>query len=94
MQKIGSMLPVLLLLILAACGNSDSEITQVEAESIVLQHLIEDLNKDKDQIKIKSVSQSFGKYIVEWKIDESCEFGNIQVDDQNGELLEAEESNC
>ncbi|WP_404346827.1 hypothetical protein LG311_14190 [Sutcliffiella horikoshii] len=94
MQNIGSMLPVLLLLILSACGNSDSEITQVEAESIVLQHLIEDLNKDKDQIKIKSVSKSFGKYIVEWKIDESCEFGNIQVDDQNGELLEAEESNC
>ena len=58
------MLPVLLLLILAACGTSDSEITQVEAESIVLQHLIEDLNKDKDQIKIKSVSQSFEKYIV------------------------------
>ncbi len=87
MQKIGSMLPVLLLLILAACGNSDSEITQVEAESIVLQHLIEDLNKDKDQIKIKSVSQSFGKYIVEWKIDESCEFGNVLVDDKNGELL-------
>lgn len=44
--------------------NSDSEITQGEAGSIVLQHLIEDLNKDKDQIKIKSVSQSFEKYIV------------------------------
>ncbi|WP_223702636.1 hypothetical protein [Sutcliffiella deserti] len=94
MQKIVFMLFVLLFLILAACGNSESKMTQSEAESIVLQHLTEDLNKDKDEIKIKSVSKGLGKYTVEWEIDKDCEFGSVQVDNGSGELLKAEESNC
>ncbi|WP_148954680.1 hypothetical protein [Bacillus sp. P14.5] len=88
------MLFVLLLLTLAACGNSESKITQSEAESIVVQHLTEETNKDQNTIKIKSVSKGWGKYTVEWEIDEDCEFGAVQVDDESGELLEAEESNC
>ncbi|MGM0847416.1 MAG: hypothetical protein ACQEUT_21065 [Bacillota bacterium] len=94
MQKTVSMLFVLLLLILAACGNSDSKITHSEAESIVVQDLIENRSKDRDKIKIISVSKSWGKYIVEWEIDKDCEFGTIQVDDENGDLLQAEETNC
>lgn len=94
MSKIVSMLFVLLLLMLAACGNSESKITQAEAESIVVQHLTEDPSKDKNKIKIKSVSKGWGKYIVEWEIDKDCEFGTVKVDDENGDLLEAEESNC
>ncbi|MBU9711895.1 hypothetical protein [Evansella tamaricis] len=94
MQRKVSVLFVLLLLILVACGNSEPEITQEEAESIVLQHLTEDLNKDKNEIKIKSVSNDSGNYIVEWEIEEGCEFGSVQVDDQSGDILEAEESNC
>lgn len=98
MQKIAYMF-ILLLSILAACENSEPKIngptiTQVEAESIVMQHLTEFSNKDKGKIKIKSVSKSLGKYIVEWEIDEYCEFGTVQVDDKNGDLLEAEETNC
>jgi ABC-type glycerol-3-phosphate transport system substrate-binding protein len=94
MQKIASILIVLLLLVLAACGNSQSKITQAEAESIVVQDLTENFSKDKDEIKIKSVSKGWRKYIVEWEIDKDCEFGTVQVDDKNGDLLEAMESNC
>ncbi|MGD6833962.1 hypothetical protein ACQCT5_17460 [Sutcliffiella halmapala] len=83
-----------LLLILAACGISESKITQVEAESLVLQHITEDLNKEKSEINIKSVSKGWGKYIIEWEVDEHCEFGTVQVDNQSGDLLKAEESNC
>ncbi|WP_456274719.1 hypothetical protein [Bacillus sp. AK031] len=94
MNKIASMLIVILLIVLAACGNSQSKITHAEAESIVVQDLIENFNKDKNKIKIKSVSKGWGKYIVEWEIDKDCEFGTVQVDDENGNLLEAMESNC
>ncbi|WP_340003083.1 hypothetical protein [Oceanobacillus sp. FSL K6-0127] len=85
---------IILLLITVGCGHDVSEpkITQAKAEAIVLQHLTEDRNKV--EIKIKSVSNSRGKYIVEWEIDKNCEFGAVQVDDQSGELLEAEETNC
>jgi hypothetical protein len=93
-HKIVTMLFALPLLILAACGNSESKITQTQAESIVVQDLTENFSKDKNKLKIKSVSKGWGKYIVEWEIDKDCEFGTVQVDDESGELLEAEESNC
>ena len=87
---------IILLLITVGCGQDVSEpkITQTKAEAIILQHLTEDRNKDEIKIKIKSVRNSTGNYIVEWEFDKNCEFGAVQVDDQSGELLEAEETNC
>ncbi|MBP3953125.1 hypothetical protein [Bacillus suaedae] len=61
MQKIVSMLFVLLLLLLAACGNSQSKITQAGAESIVVQDLTENFSKDKDKIKKKICQQRLGE---------------------------------
>ncbi|WP_409250623.1 hypothetical protein V1502_10620 [Bacillus sp. SCS-153A] len=94
MQKSAYMLIVLLLVVLVACGNSQSKITQGDAESIVVQHLTQDYSRDKNKIIIKSVSKGWGKYIVEWEIDKDCEFGAVHVDDENGDLLEAAETNC
>ncbi|WP_162297944.1 flagellar protein FlaG [Halalkalibacillus sediminis] len=93
---------VCLVLVLGACGNSETqsaqeqapEITEEEVEKIVLNHLTENLNKNKDEVTIKSVHNDSGKYVVKWEVDEVCEFGTIHVDAQNGEILEAEETVC
>ncbi|WP_047980142.1 hypothetical protein [Ornithinibacillus contaminans] len=88
-----------LFLIVSACGNTgsqeqESKYTQEDVKEIVLNHLTENFNKDKNEIKIMSVSNDSGEYIVEWEIEEHCEFGTITVDDQTGKVIEVEESNC
>lgn len=83
------------LVILVACGNSEPKITQEEVETIVLQHLAINYNKDENEIEIKSVTNDMGEYSVSWIIAENCEVGVIQVDDQNGKIIKAWESkNC
>ncbi|WP_274307449.1 hypothetical protein [Solibacillus daqui] len=78
MHRMVSFFFIVPLVILVACGNSEPKITQVEVESIVLQHLTNDR----------------GEYSVFWAIEENCEFGVIQVDDQNGEIIKTWETNC
>lgn len=38
------------------------------------------------EVKIKSVNQKSGTYIIEWENEENCENGVDHVDDQNGEI--------
>lgn len=91
----GLYLGLILSIFLVACsGHPEPKITETEAESLVLQDLVEERNKDMNEIEIKSVSNRAGEYIVEWVVDEACEFGKVTVDDQTGELLEAEETLC
>lgn len=93
--SLGIILLIFLAILLVACGGkSAAKVTETEAESLVLQDLVEDRNKDINEIEIKSISNSAGKYIVEWVVDEACEFGKVTVDVQTGELLEAEETLC
>ncbi|MHA6253331.1 hypothetical protein [Oceanobacillus sp. CAU 1775] len=81
-------------ILLAACGNPEPKVTESEAESLVLQYLTEDRMKNEDDIKIKSITNNKGEYIIKWEVDEHCEFGSFKIDDQNGEFLEAEETLC
>ncbi|SHG45738.1 hypothetical protein [Ornithinibacillus halophilus] len=87
---------VFILLIASACDEKSAspKITEDEAETIVLEHLTGDFNRDENEITIQSVSNSSGKYIVEWEVDKDCEYGTVQVDDQSGEIIEAMETNC
>ncbi|PAV29713.1 hypothetical protein CIL05_10095 [Virgibacillus profundi] len=90
MKRTGSVLFVLLLLILAACGNSDPEISQEQAESIVIERHSGDIG----EIEIISVNHKWGKYIVEWGNEENCESGTEHIDDQSGEVIKGEVSIC
>ena len=90
----GFFLFIVPLVILVACGNSEPKITQAEVETIVQQHLAINHNKDENKIKITSVTNDRGEYSVVRGMDENCEFGIIQVDDQNGEIIKSVETNC
>lgn len=77
-----------ILLISTSCGSP--KITEEEAITIV----VERHSVGSEEVNIKSASHGFGKYKVEWEIETACEFGMDYIDDQSGEMVKGEETNC
>lgn len=93
MKKIGFIiLFVFILFIVNGCENRSKipKISEEEAESIVMERHSGGIG----EVKIKSVSNVSGEYIVEWEIDANCGFGTDYIDDQSGKIVKGEETNC
>ena len=67
MARMGTL--VLFLFILSGCSQSDPEITEAEAETIVEQRHANSLGS----VEIISMSYERCQYVDEWKNDENCE---------------------
>lgn len=89
MRKPTFMVMILFILLISASCESP-KISEDEAVSIVL----ESHSRGSEEVKIKAVSHRFGEYKVEWEIDANCEFGIDYIDDQSGEIIKGEETNC
>ncbi|MFD2627812.1 hypothetical protein [Oceanobacillus kapialis] len=82
---------VFILLIGTACTNSGSpKLTEEDAISVVTERH----SREDKEVKINAVNHGSGKYKVEWEIDADCEFGTDYIDDQSGEIVRGEETNC
>ena len=90
MKNIGLSILILFLLIFAGCSNTNSEITEAEAESIVEQRHANSFGT----VEILSVSYEDGQYVVEWESEGNCEWGVDYVNGQSGEIEMGETTIC
>ncbi|RPF53472.1 hypothetical protein [Aquisalibacillus elongatus] len=92
---------LLLYVFLGACGTTETRssegediISEDKAISNAIEVITEDFQEDKENIEIKSVKLDSGYYVVEWVIDEDCEFGSITIDANSGDLHEFTVTEC
>ena len=90
MKSIKSIVLITFFLILSGCSQSDSEITEAEAEAIVEQRHANSFGT----VEILAVSYEGGQYVVEWESEGNCEWGVDYVNGQSGEIEMGERTIC
>ena len=89
MKKVAILL-LFVVLLMTACSQTESNISEDQAKSIV----VDDHKGNNGEVKIISVSHKNNEYIIKWEIKENCESGTDYVNDDNGKIHNSEGSIC